>query len=151
MECLTCRSVRGERRISPGPTIFESTHWMVEHAYPCSMLGWLVIVLKRHAEALHDLSTEEFAELGILQKQAAKGLRNILDCEKEYLMCLAEGEGFKHIHAHIVAKPYDLPDELKATKIFAVIQVPESEAIPHDQIAHLCVELQPEFARAPGS
>jgi len=29
--------------------------------------GWLVIVLKRHAESLHELTTEEFAELAQIQ------------------------------------------------------------------------------------
>ena len=60
MECLTCLNLRGERRISPGPFIYTGTHWVVDHAYPTSHLGWLVILPKRHIEALHELSREEF-------------------------------------------------------------------------------------------
>ena len=56
MECWTCKSNLGEKRISPGPTIYEGKYWLVEHAYPIKMIGWLVIVLKRHAEALHELT-----------------------------------------------------------------------------------------------
>src|SRR5512135_1177493 len=67
MECWTCRSNSGEQRISPGPTIFEGKYWFVEHAYPVKVLGWLVIVLKRHAEALHELAAEEFTELAQIQ------------------------------------------------------------------------------------
>src|SRR5690348_12644608 len=63
MECWTCKSNTGEKRISPGPTIFEGNYWLVEDTYPIKILGWLVIVLKRHAEALHELTAEEFIEL----------------------------------------------------------------------------------------
>ena len=63
MECWTCKSNIGEKRISPGPTIFEGQSWLVEHAYPVKTIGWIVIVLKRHAEALHELTIEEFIEL----------------------------------------------------------------------------------------
>jgi hypothetical protein len=34
MECWTCKSNTGEKRISPSPTIFEGEYWLVEHAYP---------------------------------------------------------------------------------------------------------------------
>ncbi len=40
---------------------------MVDHAYPTSHLGWLVIVLKRHVEALHELRKEEFVELAEIE------------------------------------------------------------------------------------
>jgi hypothetical protein len=48
MECHSCRSISGEKRISPGPFIYEGAYWLVDPAYPTSHLGWLVIVLKRH-------------------------------------------------------------------------------------------------------
>src|SRR5512144_1443661 len=105
MECWTCRSNIGEKRISPGPTIFEGRYWFLEHAYPVKILGWLVIVLKRHAEALHELTAEEFAELGQLQAKAIPLLHETLHCEKEYISCYAEMENFRHIHIHVFARP----------------------------------------------
>lgn len=47
--CFTCLSNSGEKRISPGATIYEGQYWLVEHAYPVRRTGWIVIVLKRHA------------------------------------------------------------------------------------------------------
>ncbi len=146
LDCLTCKSISGARRISPGPTIYETAHWLVEHAYPCGMRGWLVLVLRRHAEALHELTDEEFRELGELQGMTARVLRGVLACEKEYFMCLAEGEGFKHIHAHVVAKPHDLPDELRGARIFAMLR-PEVDAVPPEDIAEFCEVLREEFTR----
>ena len=57
---------------SPGPYIYEGRSWVVDHAYPTSLKGWLVIVLKRHVEALHDLTHEEFRELADIQYRLAQ-------------------------------------------------------------------------------
>ena len=145
MTCLTCLSNSGEKRISPGPTIYEGAYWYLEHAYPTTLKGWLVAVLKRHAEALHALTPEEFAELGVIQARATKLLFEALDCEKEYVMCLAEGEGFHHIHVHIVPKPRDLPDELKATRIFALLKVTAEEALPPQEVKAFCELLREQW------
>ena len=142
MECSTCRSISGERRISPGATIYEGRYWLIEHAYPTRLKGWLVIVLKRHVEALHELTRKEFDELGALQALAARMLHEELDCAKEYVACFAEAEHFQHIHLHIVAKPRDLPDEFKGTKIYALINVMEAEALPRKEVATFCEELR---------
>ena len=138
MTCLTCLSNSGEKRISPGPTIYAGAYWYLEHSYPTSLKGWLVVVLKRHVEALHELTAQEFAELGIIQARATKLLFETLDCEKEYVMCLAESEGFHHIHFHIVPKPRNLPDELKATRIFALLKVTAEEALPPQAVKAFC-------------
>ena len=105
MECWICKSNTAEKKISPGPTIFEGQYWLVEHAYPVKTMGWLVIVLKRHAEALHELTAEEFAELAQIQAKLTKALFEELHCEKEYISCYAEAEHFYHIHFHVFAKP----------------------------------------------
>ncbi|GHO79079.1 hypothetical protein KSD_68500 [Ktedonobacter sp. SOSP1-85] len=72
MECLSCLSLSGERSISPGPIVYEGTYWVVDHAYPTIHLGWLVILPRRHVEALHELSREEFLELAEIQYRLAQ-------------------------------------------------------------------------------
>ena len=146
MECLSCRSISGEKRISPGPTVYESVYWLVEHAYPTSLQGGLVIVLKRHAEALHELSKEEFAELAEIQYRLAQTMHQYTQVEKEYMACFAEGLGFNHIHIHFVAKPKDLPAELKGPAVFKSLQVDEEHAVPPDQIKAYCEDLREKFA-----
>jgi diadenosine tetraphosphate (Ap4A) HIT family hydrolase len=145
MECLSCRSISGEKRISPGPFIHEGAHWLVDHAYPTSHLGWLVIVLKRHAEALHDLSRAEFAELAEIQFKLAQVMRQDAQIEKEYTMLFAEAPGFSHIHIHFVPKPSDLPAELKGPAIFALLKVDEAHAVPPDTIQAFCEDFRAKF------
>src|SRR5215210_8242401 len=145
MECLSCKSISGQKRISPGPIIFEGRAWLVEHAYPCAMKGWLV--LRRHAEALHELSRDEFEELAELQERFARLLRHELGSEKEYSACFAEAEGFHHIHFHLIAKPRDLPDHLTGTRIFAMLKPEEREAVPEADMAEFCTTLRDKVAR----
>ena len=146
MECWTCKSNTGEKRISPGPTIYEGKYWLVEHAYPVKAIGWLVIVLKRHAESLHELTLEEFIELAQMQAKAIYGLHEELHPEKEYISCYAEMDHFRHIHFHIFAKPADLPDELKGGKSFALLKVSVEEAIPRNKIITFCESFRDRFA-----
>ena len=141
MGCLTCPSVAGKKRISPGIPIHDGRYWMVEHAYPTLHRGWLVIVLKRHCQALHELTPAEFQELGELQARTVHLLHIYFQPEKEYLMCLAEKPGFQHIHFHLIQKPADLPEELSGTRIFAQLAVTAEQALPPEEIAALCAEL----------
>jgi diadenosine tetraphosphate (Ap4A) HIT family hydrolase len=148
MECWTCKSNSGEKRISPGPTIFEGKYWLVERAYPVKVIGWIVIVLKRHAEALHELTSEEFTELAEIQARLIPLLHEELNCEKEYVVCYAEMEHFRHIHFHVFAKPSNLPEELKGGGSFALLKVMGEEAVPSNKILAFCELLRDRFVQA---
>jgi diadenosine tetraphosphate (Ap4A) HIT family hydrolase len=140
MDCLTCLSLSGEPRISPAPFIHEGTHWIVDHAYPTTHLGWLVILPKRHIEALHELTIEEFQELAQIEYKLVQVMHLDPSIQKEYLMCFAEGEGFHHVHIHIVPKAADLPAQLKDPRIFALLHVDENHAIPAHELTAFCEE-----------
>ena len=146
MECLTCKSNTGEKRISPGPTIFEGRYWLVEHAYPIKIIGWIVIVLKRHAEALHELTVVEFIELAQIQARLIPLLHEELHCEKEYVSCYAEMEHFQHIHFHVFARPVGIPDELKGGRSFALLKVTPEEAVAPVEIISFCKLLRDKLA-----
>lgn len=148
MECWTCKSNTGEKRISPGPTIFEGQYWLVEHAYPVKVIGWIVIVLKRHAEALHELTSEEFTELVEIQARLIPLLHEELNCHKEYIVCYAEMEHIRHIHFHVFAKPSNLPEELKGGGSFALLKVSPEEAVPSEKVIAFCELLEARFVQA---
>ena len=145
MDCLSCRSISGEKRISPGPFIYEGTYWLVDHAYPTAHLGWLVIVLKRHAEALHELSREEFAELAEIQYKLAQVMGKNPHIEKEYIACFSEAPGFNHIHVHFVPRPKNLAAELKGPDIFALLRVDEAHAVLPDTLRAFCEDFKGKF------
>ncbi len=140
MDCLTCLNLSREQRISPGPFIYEGTHWVVDHAYPTSHLGWLVILPKRHIEALHELTKEEFQELAEIEYKLVQVMHTDSSVQKEYLMCFAEGEGFHHVHIHVVPKPVDLPSHLKGPRVFALLAVDKEHAIAAQELTAFCEE-----------
>ncbi|MFZ2781623.1 MAG: HIT domain-containing protein [Rectinemataceae bacterium] len=136
--CYSCKSNSGEKRISPGKQIFEGNYWVIEHAYPTGLLGWIVIVLKRHCEELHNLKKEEWNELADIQYRLLKALNDELEIRKEYFACFAELEGFKHIHFHVIPKTKEYIDEYKGTKAFQYLKIEEEKCISKNQIIALC-------------
>lgn len=138
--CPVCLSNRGDARISPGPVIHLGRTWQVEHAYPCSLLGWLVIVLRRHAEAVHELTPVEALELGELQRAVACSLHEALECSKEYSVCYGEAENFSHLHVHVVPRSPDLLDGLRGGRIFQHLKQPE-EACSPGEVARFCEKI----------
>jgi len=133
-ECRSCLSLMGEQPISPGPVIYDGTYWMVEHAYPTRMRGWLVILLKRHVEALHELNKVEFIELAEIEYKLAQIMGQLSQVEKEYLFCTGEGEGFQHLHLHFVPKPKGTLPGLIGAGIFQLLGVEKEDAIPLEEI-----------------
>ncbi len=137
-ECLTCLSNSGEQRISPGETVHIGRFWVVEHAYPSGLLGWLVIVLRRHAEALHELTTAELDELATVRRAVVDALHAETKCEKEYLMCVSEGPGFRHLHIHVVPRSPDLRSDRRGAAVFAFLRPTDEEVVSEATVAAFC-------------
>jgi diadenosine tetraphosphate (Ap4A) HIT family hydrolase len=142
-ECWSCPSLSGERRISPGPFIHVGRYWIVDHAYPTQLPGWLVLVLKRHAEALHELTGEEMVEMGDLIRRASLVLREVIGCEKEYVSCYAEAAHFAHIHVHVIPRAADLPGDLRGPRVFGLLAA--DDVVPPDEIRALSEALRARF------
>lgn len=121
MECYTCLSLSGRKPLLSGSRIYGGKYWVVEHAHS-AILGWLVVILKRHVESLHEIRKEEFKEFAEIQQKIIKLLKDQLDCQKEYVVCFAEGEHFHHIHFHHIAIPKDLSNDFRGPKIFILLK-----------------------------
>lgn len=139
MDCNTCKSLRGEISLTSGPVIWSGQYWQVEHVYPVSIKGWLVVVLKQHIEALHSLTPPEWGELRAIQGEFFSLLHTKLGTQKEYSFCFAEKEGFQHIHFHIVGISEDLPIEKRGAEIFSLLK---ETPLPEKEIADFSEELR---------
>lgn len=124
MTCQTCRALADEIVLTDAPRVDLDEHWRVEHCYPVAVTGWLVLVLRRHARALHDLTDDEAASLGHWLPAVARALHAATDSEVEYVMQFAESAGFQHVHFHLVARPPDWPDDLQGPGVWAAFGVP---------------------------
>lgn len=143
MECKTCASLAGTHRISPGEVIHNGEYWVLEHTYPVKVRGWLVLVLKRHAAALHELTSQEFSEFQELTPKIVAVLHAHFSCTKEYVLCLAEAPGYEHVHVHFIPRAADLPAEFRGSRIFGLIGV--ADPLPQQDVIELCTVLQRAF------
>ena len=148
VECIACRGIAGTARISPGPPVFIGDHWQVEHAWPSRLVGWLVIALRRHASALHELSAEEFAEFGPLLERTVRALHAAAGPAKEYVACYAEQPGFEHVHFHVVPRAADLPDDLRGAGSFELLCVDGSRAADPQAVRAFCERLRDAHFKA---
>lgn len=144
MECYSCLANTDIKAISPGSRIFEGDHWIIEHNFPTRIKGWLVIVAKKHTEALHELSLEEFTELTSLIRKTAIVLKKEFDCPKEYIGCFSEAEHFNHTHLHIIAKPKNLSKSISGPRIFTKLR---RKFISDVEIKNVCLLLKERFIR----
>jgi hypothetical protein len=96
---VTCRALAGEIVLTNGPRLELDDHWRVEHAHPVAVAvavavaGWLVLVLRRHARALHELTEEEATTLGRCPAVLPEALHHATGSEVEGLEPVVEGPG----------------------------------------------------------
>ena len=144
MTCHTCQLIAA--RDAGDAPLWDSIHrtpfWDVAHAFNTSLPGWLVLVARRHIEAIDELTNEEAAELGVLLRRSSAALRDITGCVKTYVMQFAEAEGHSHVHFHIVPRMTDQPEERRSTKIFGYLGAPEEERVTEERMNEIAVHLR---------
>jgi len=140
--CKSCQAMQGLISITNTPRILETPHWIVEHIYPTSIKGWLVVALKRHCRALHDLTEEELLEFGKLLKSLCGALHEALQTESEYVIQFAEGEGFNHVHFHIIARLQQWPDKLRGRKVMDAAGSDVENPLSSEELMPLVLEIR---------
>ncbi|MCC7552269.1 HIT family protein [Candidatus Micrarchaeota archaeon] len=103
MDCVFCRIVSGN--IKP-EIISESTHFLVFlDANPITE-GHTIICSKRHVSTFMELNDDEAKDLGLLQRDISKKLKEKLDCD----ITIANSSGkwasqsIDHFHVHIIPR-----------------------------------------------
>lgn len=121
--CTTCELVarRDRGEAPPWDLIHRTELWDVAHAFGTEVEGWLVLVLRRHAAAVADMTEAEAAELGPLIKQVSAALHTALGCPKTYVIQLAESPDHRHVHWHVIARHADQPPEWRGPGIFGAM------------------------------
>ncbi|MEJ2747281.1 MAG: HIT family protein [Anaerolineae bacterium] len=131
--CYTCE-LTARRHAGQAPLwddIYHTAHWDVAHAYNTALPGWLVLVARRHIEALDELTEAEAIELGLLIRHVSAALKAATGCRKTYVVQFAEAAEHPHVHVHIIPRMADQPEDRRGPQIFAYLGVPE-EARVHE-------------------
>ena len=124
--CHSCERiiVRDQGAAPVWDNIYRAKYWDLVHAYNTSWLGWLVLALRRHAEAIADLRPAEALELGALLQRVSQVLQRQTGCSKTYVMQFAESASHPHVHFHIVPRmPEQAPEDI-SYKVLRHLGVP---------------------------
>ena len=129
--CKTCELV-AQRDLGKAPLwdcIYRTGYWDVVHSYNSSLAGWLVLVARRHIEAIAELAADEALELGTLLRQVSIALGEVTGCAKTYVVQFAEHPEHPHVHFHVIPRMLDQPEDKRGTGIFAHLGVDEAERV----------------------
>jgi diadenosine tetraphosphate (Ap4A) HIT family hydrolase len=145
--CQTCAWLarRDAGRAPLWDDILRTPHWDVVHCEGAALEGWLVLVLRRHLSAIHDLSEDEALALGPLIRKASAALRLVVGCERTYVAQFAESEQHRHIHVHVIPRAPDMPAEQRGPRVFGLLGVAPEQAVPEARMDELARAIRPHL------
>ncbi len=120
--------------------LYLDRYWRVAHRWS-ALPGWLVVGLRRHAEAVEALSIEEATGLGLILRAASLALKDAVGCTKPYVMLFAEREGYSHVHVHLVPRMEWFTAEDTAVGVFRFLNVPPEEQVSVNERERLAAEI----------
>lgn len=134
-DCYTCDREAEFDQLPPRELIAYDEQWRVAHATGSGLLGWLVLVPRRHVMEVADLTDVEAASLGVWQVKTARALAKELKVPKVYVVEFGEVLGY-HLHFHVVPRPRDLDPTLRGPDVFGFLGRTEQEEVsPKDRDA----------------
>lgn len=146
-ECVSCSLNEQAAELPLRERLYMDEHWRVTHGWS-SLPGWLIVISRRHAASLSELSSEEMEQLGPILRAASVALHEIVRCEKTYVMLFAEAEGHQHVHFHIVPRMAEWDDDERSTTVFRFLNAPESAHVPVHERERLASEIGERMATA---
>jgi diadenosine tetraphosphate (Ap4A) HIT family hydrolase len=131
--------------VPPWDSIFQTPYWDVVHSYDTALPGWLVLVLRRHAAAVDELTEAEAAELGQLIRRTSVALKVATGCTKTYVMQFADNPEHPHVHFHIVPRMADQPKERNGIHVFGYLGVGKEERVNEKMMNEIALKLLEEL------
>ena len=98
-ECQYCDYLRDGL---PGGWIYEDDHWSAG-GFPLNPVpGWVVVMLRRHVEAVTELTEAELATMGPVAARVSSAIAHVVSATKMYLVVF--GELNAHFHLLLAAR-----------------------------------------------
>lgn len=93
-----------------------------------------MLVLRRHAATLAEMTANEANELGPLVRRVSRALVSVTGCAKTYVAQFAEDPQHPHVHFHVIPVPVDNPTVMRSYRIFARLGVPADQQVPEGRM-----------------
>ena len=142
--CKTCELI-ARRNAGTAPLwddIQRTQFWDIVHSYNTALPGWLVLVVRRHIEAVDELTEDEAVELGQLVRRVSIALREVTGCLKTYVIQFAEQPDHPHVHFHIVPRMVDQPEDRRGPQVFGYLGVPAEDRVTEERMTELSAQIQ---------
>ncbi len=133
------------RAQSPTRIVYEDDHFYVIHPLDSAeptYLGSLMLVTKRHAPGFAELTADEAQAFGLLLARVSRALKAATDAEHAYVYSF--GEGFRHLHAFVVARYDAMPAEYVRLDVERWPDAPRGDAAA---VEALCARLRSHLAQ----
>ncbi len=107
LACPLCDQAAG-RVVAPGGPIHDDGLWVVNHHTGTHTdPGELIVLLRRHAESLADLTAPEASALGPVLRGAVAAVERLVRPERTYVA--SYNESVRHVHFFILPRTSALP------------------------------------------
>jgi diadenosine tetraphosphate (Ap4A) HIT family hydrolase len=142
--CKTCDLIasRDTGTVPLWDAIHRTALWDIVHSYNTSLPGWLVLVARRHINAIDELTANEATELGMLLQKTSAALKRTTGCAKTYVIQFAEHPEHPHVHFHVVPRHADMPPEYRSLNVFKYLGVSETERVSEDVMNKLAMQIR---------
>jgi hypothetical protein len=95
-DCYACQHNLQELSALPSrERVYDDGRWRVAHAFTSALLGWMVVVPRRHVVSMAQLTAGEATAVGPLLAGLSRGLERNLGARKAYVAFFAEAEGLR--------------------------------------------------------
>ena len=143
--CKTCELV-ADRDRGDAPfwdCFYRTDYWDVVHKSETTLPGWLILVTRRHLNAIDQLNEAEAGELGVLIHQTSNALKEVVGCVKTYVIQFAEHPDHPHVHFHIIPRMADVSDDHRGVNVFNYDATGEKEAISDAEMNDIANKVRP--------
>ena len=148
--CLSCNVLSGKIK-TPGGIVYEDAYWIITmRAKPLRSPFYPFIILKRHCEHVHELSSEEAAALGEMMRRTAQVAMDVIKPAKVHFGMYAEQ--VKHLHVHVFPRMPSMPTgnipNQRINRLYAKLaQWGLKKPYPDEQVADAAAKMRAGFER----
>lgn len=148
MDCYVCENNIQFDSLPPRERIAADRYWRVAHAFNTELLGWLVLLPRRHVTSIAELTDAEAATLGGWQVRLSRVLHDVTGCAKTYIVQFAEQGGYSHVHFHVVPRMPDIPDDRRGPAVFGYLDPRPGHRVDDKQRDDLAMALRARLESA---
>ncbi len=112
---FACHYCEVERRTPDAQWLYRDALWSASGHPLVDEPGWVIAMLRRHVEAIGQLTDAELNSLGVVAARLSEAITSVTAAEKVYVMIFLEAN--HHFHLLLSPRPPGAPRELRGPNL----------------------------------